>query len=148
MRRIVIGLCGAAIFCFAATVAQAQTCPVDPVTGNAVAQMISPTNGSTLPAGAVTFEWCNASADYFLVVESVPGAHDIFNAFAGGAGPGAGVVSVTLGPACTNISNPGGVQSPAGCHTGVNDVQSRNNRWGVEVTSVREDRFIALGDNQ
>jgi hypothetical protein len=62
--------------------------------------MISPTNGSTLPAGAVTFEWCNASADYFLVVESLPGAHDIFNAFAGGAGPGAGVVSVTLGPAC------------------------------------------------
>ena len=79
--------------------AQAQTtCPVDPVTGNAVAQMLSPTNGSTLPAGAVTFEWCNANADYFLTIESVPGAHDIFFAFAGG--PGAGVESLTLGPAC------------------------------------------------
>lgn len=50
--------------------------------------------------------------------------------------------TITLGPACTSISNPGGVQSPAGCHTGVNDVQSRNNRWGVEVTSVRDDRFL------
>jgi Bacterial Ig-like domain (group 3) len=82
-------------------IAQAQTtCPV--------AQMISPTNGSTLPAGAVTFEWCNASADYFLTIESVPGAHDIFFAFAGGVGPGAGVISVTLGPACA----PG---TPTGC---------------------------------
>lgn len=98
MKRIALGLGMAAVFALGATVAQAQTCPVDPVTGNAVAQMISPTNGSTLPAGAVTFEWCNASADYFLTVESVPGAHDIFFAFAGG--PGAGVVSVTLGPAC------------------------------------------------
>jgi hypothetical protein len=92
MKRIALGLGMAAVFVLAATVAQAQTCPV--------AQMISPTNGSTLPAGAVTFEWCNASADYFLTVESVPGAHDIFFAFAGGVGPGAGVVSVTLGPAC------------------------------------------------
>jgi putative Flp pilus-assembly TadE/G-like protein len=50
--------------------------------------------------------------------------------------------TIVIGPACTNISNPGGVQSPALCHTGVNDVQSRNNRWGVEVTSVRDDRFL------
>jgi List-Bact-rpt repeat protein len=80
-------------------VAQAN-CPADPVTGNVVARMISPANGSTLPAGAVTFTWCNASADYFLTIESIPGAHDIFFAFAGGAGGGAGVNTLTLGPAC------------------------------------------------
>jgi Bacterial Ig-like domain (group 3) len=86
-------LCLAALVVLGTTAVPAQTpCPV--------AQLISPVNGSTLPAGAVTFEWCNANADYFLTVESVPGAHDIFFAFAGGAGPGAGVVSVTLGPAC------------------------------------------------
>ena len=73
-----------------------------------MAQLTSPIPGSTLPAGAVTFEWCNANADYFLTVESVPGAHDIFFAFAGGAGPGAGVVSVTLGPECAPAS-------PTGC---------------------------------
>jgi hypothetical protein len=50
--------------------------------------------------------------------------------------------TVTLGPACTSITNPGGVQGPAGCHSGVSDVQSRNNRWGVELTSVRYDRFL------
>jgi hypothetical protein len=62
--------------------------------------MISPTNGSILPAGAVTFDWCNASADYFVTVESIPGAHDIFFAFTGGAGAGAGQTFITLGPAC------------------------------------------------
>ena len=60
----------------------------DPVTGHAVARMISPQDGATLPAGAVTFQWCNASADYFLAIETVPGAHDIFYAFAGGPGAG------------------------------------------------------------
>jgi hypothetical protein len=55
----------------AAIVAQAQTtCPV--------AQITSPTPGSTLPGSTVTFQWCNASADYFLTVESILGAHDIF----------------------------------------------------------------------
>jgi List-Bact-rpt repeat protein len=83
-------------------------CPLDPVTGNAVARMISPANGATLPAGAVTFTWCNASADYFLTIESVPGAHDIFFAFAGGAGGGAGVTTLTLGPACA-------AAPPTGC---------------------------------
>lgn len=83
-------------------------CPVDPVTGNAVARMISPANGATLPAGAVTFTWCNASADYFLTVESVLGAHDIFFAFAGGAGTGAGVNTLTLGPGCA-------AAPPTGC---------------------------------
>lgn len=84
----------------------AQTCPADPTTGNAVARMISPANGATLPAGAVTFRWCNANADYFLTIESIPGAHDIFFAFAGG--PGAGVNTLTLGPACA-------AAAPTGC---------------------------------
>jgi Divergent InlB B-repeat domain len=83
-------------------------CVPDPTTGNVVARMISPADGSTLPAGAVTFTWCNASADYFLTIESVVGAHDIFFAFAGGAGGGAGVNTLTLGPACA--SSP-----PTGC---------------------------------
>jgi Bacterial Ig-like domain (group 3) len=102
MKRTVFALCITAIFCLLTTgIIQAQTtCPA--------AQMITPTNGSTLPAGAVTFQWCNASADYFLTIESVPGAHDIFFAFAGGVGPGAGVVSVTLGPACAPVA-------PIGC---------------------------------
>lgn len=68
-------------------VAKAQTC-----TGS-LAEMVSPPNGSVLPAGADTFTWCNANADYFLTVESVPGAHDIFNAIVT-------VTSITLGPAC------------------------------------------------
>jgi hypothetical protein len=50
--------------------------------------------------------------------------------------------NIVIGPACTSISNPGGVQSPAGCHTGVNDLQSRNKQWGVVLTSVRDDRFL------
>jgi hypothetical protein len=76
--------------------------------GNVVARMISPVDGATLPSGAVTFTWCNASADYFLVVESVHGAHDIFFAFAGGAGGGAGVNTLTLGPGCA-------AAAPTGC---------------------------------
>jgi len=130
MKRIGLGLCLAALFAVGTTGAQAQNCPVDPVTGNAVARLVSPTDGTTLIpenpsvtplpavdpvsglAGAVTFAWCNANADYFLTVESVPGAHDIFNAFAGGVGPGAGVVSVTLGPAC-NI--PSATNPTTGC---------------------------------
>lgn len=83
-------------------------CAADAVTGNRVARMISPANGATLPAGAVTFQWCNASADYFLTIESVAGAHDIFFAFAGGAGGGAGVNTLTLGPGCA-------AAPPTGC---------------------------------
>ena len=118
MKRFHLVLYAMALFAFGATGAQAQNCPVDPVTGNAVARLLSPTNGSLIPedgqagsptalpavdpvsgvAGAATFQWCNAGADYFLTVESVPGAHDIYNVFAGG--PGAGVESITLGPAC------------------------------------------------
>src|SRR5689334_18161349 len=63
-----------AIFALAGVAAQAQTICPDPV-----AQVISPTPGSTLPAGAVTFTWCHANkGDYFLDIESVPGAHEIF----------------------------------------------------------------------
>jgi hypothetical protein len=92
----------------------APTPPVEPAVcvpesnGNVVARMISPVDGATLPTGAVTFTWCNASADYFLVVESVRGAHDIFFAFAGGAGGGAGVNTLTLGPQCA-------ASAPTGC---------------------------------
>ena len=41
-------------------------------------------------------------------------------------------------PACTSLSP----LTPAGCHTGVNDTQGRDNKWGIEVTSVRYDRFL------
>jgi hypothetical protein len=98
MKRTVQVLFIAIVFCFLIPViVQAQiSCP-------GAAQMISPTNGSTLPAGAVTFQWCNASADYFLTIESIVGAHDIFFAFVGGPG-GAGVTTITLGPACAPAS--------------------------------------------
>jgi putative Flp pilus-assembly TadE/G-like protein len=46
--------------------------------------------------------------------------------------------TVTLGPTCTNLSP----VTPAVCHSGVSDTLSRNNRWGVEITSVRYDRFL------
>ena len=46
--------------------------------------------------------------------------------------------TITLGPTCTDLSP----LTPAVCHSGVSDTQSRNNRWGVEVTSVRFDRFL------
>jgi large repetitive protein len=88
MKWIAIRLCVAVVFALAAMAAQAQTC-----TGP-LAQMISPPNGSILPAGAVTFDWCSANADYFLTVEDVPGSHDIFFAKV------VGQTFVTLGPAC------------------------------------------------
>jgi uncharacterized repeat protein (TIGR01451 family) len=94
-------------------------------TGCQASQMISPTDGSLLPNGAViptvgstapdgsvTFTWCNANADNFLTVESIPGAHDIFFAFTGGVGGGAGVNSITLGPAC-NV--PSATSPTTGC---------------------------------
>jgi hypothetical protein len=46
--------------------------------------------------------------------------------------------TILLGPPCTDLQP----QTPADCHSGVSDTLSRNNRWGVEVTSVRYDRFI------
>ena len=46
--------------------------------------------------------------------------------------------TITLGPTCTSL-NPA---TPAGCHSGVTDTKGRNNRWGVELTSVRYDQFI------
>jgi len=61
---------------------QAQTpCPGSESCTGVVAQMVCPTPGTTLPGNDVTFTWCNANADYFLQMESIPGAHDIFFAF-------------------------------------------------------------------
>jgi hypothetical protein len=42
--------------------------------------MVCPAPGTVLPGNDVTFTWCNANADYFLQIESIPGAHDIFYA--------------------------------------------------------------------
>jgi hypothetical protein len=50
---------------------------------------------------------------------------------------GAGQTILT-GPTCTNLSP----VTPAVCHSGVSDTLGRNQRWGVEVTSVRYDRFL------
>jgi hypothetical protein len=49
--------------------------------------------------------------------------------------------TVTAGPTCADLSP----QAPAVCHSGVSDTISRNNKWGVEVTSVRYDAFIDPG---
>ena len=46
--------------------------------------------------------------------------------------------TVTAGPTCTDLSP----VTPAVCHSGVTDTISRNNRWGVELTSVRNDQFL------
>jgi len=60
---------------------QAQTpCPGSDTCPGSVAQMVCPAAGTTLAGNDVTFTWCNANADYFLEIESVPGAHDIFYA--------------------------------------------------------------------
>lgn len=62
--------------------AQAQTpCPGSESCTGLVAQMVCPEPGTTLFGNDVTFTWCNAGADYFLDIESIPGAHDIFFAF-------------------------------------------------------------------
>jgi len=96
----------AAIFLLTVVTAQAQTCTTPE------AQLISPTDGSTLQpdpgTGSINFTWCNASADYFVIIESIPGAHDIFFAFTGGAGGGAGQNFLDLGPACAPVP-------PTGC---------------------------------
>jgi len=64
---------------------QAQTlCPGSESCTGLVAQIVCPTPGTTLPGNDVTFAWCNANADYFLQIESIPGAHDIFFAFVPG----------------------------------------------------------------
>jgi hypothetical protein len=46
--------------------------------------------------------------------------------------------TILLGPTCTKLSP----LTPNPCHSGVTDTLQRNNRWGVEVTSVRYDRFL------
>ena len=61
--------------------AQAQTpCTGSDTCPGSVAQMVCPPPGTTLAGNDVTFTWCNANADYFLEIESVQGAHDIFYA--------------------------------------------------------------------
>ena len=79
MMRDVVPVC---LFLFSlAWSAQAQTpCPGSDACTNSVAQMVCPTPGTRLPGNDVTFTWCNANADYFLQIESIPGAHDIFYA--------------------------------------------------------------------
>jgi hypothetical protein len=58
---------------------RAQTpCPGSDTCPGPEAQMICPTPGTTLPGNDVTFTWCNANADYFLDIESIRGAHNIF----------------------------------------------------------------------
>src|SRR5439155_18465227 len=60
---------------------QAQTpCPGSGTCPGSVAQMVCPAPGTILGGNDVTFTWCNANADYFLEIESVQGAHDIFYA--------------------------------------------------------------------
>jgi Putative Flp pilus-assembly TadE/G-like len=46
--------------------------------------------------------------------------------------------TVLTGPACTDLLP----VTPNPCHSGVTDTKSRNNRWGVELTSIRYDRFL------
>ena len=46
--------------------------------------------------------------------------------------------TVTAGPTCTDLSP----IAPANCHSGVTDTLGRNNKWGVELTSMRYDRFL------
>jgi Big-like domain-containing protein/FIMAH domain-containing protein len=108
----VAALCVAAMFALTPTAAQAQTC------AGPAAEIISPTPGSTLQAdgaGFVTFTWCNASADYFVIIETVPGAHDIFFAFTGGAGGGAGQNFLSL-PIVSSLPNPSCASTPPiGC---------------------------------
>ena len=61
--------------------ARAQTpCPGSDTCPGSVAQMVCPAPGTILGGNDVTFTWCNANADYFLEIESVQGAHDIFYA--------------------------------------------------------------------
>jgi hypothetical protein len=107
-----------------------MNCVADPTTGNAVARMISPIDGATLPAGAVTFRWCNANADYFLTVETLLGSHDIFFAFAGGPGTGAGVNTLTLGPACASAP-------PIGC------IPPRGETIHVTLFTLKQGRILA-----
>ncbi len=78
-----------AIMLVSALAAHAQA----PACTGPLATIFSPAPGSTLPAGDVTFQWCNANADYFLTIESTLGAHDIFNAIVR-------VNTLTLGTGC------------------------------------------------
>ena len=90
MKRSFVIACVAVMFVLAAAVGQAQTCTT---TG---ATLSSPADNSTLVpdgTGAINFAWCNATADYFVIIETQPGAHDIvFGLFH--------VTTLALGPQC------------------------------------------------
>jgi len=49
--------------------------------------------------------------------------------------------TILLGPTCTKLSP----LTPNPCHSGITDSLGRNNRWGVELTSVRFDQFLDPG---
>ena len=46
--------------------------------------------------------------------------------------------AVIPGPMCTKLYP----KTPSPCHSGATDTLSRNNRWGVVLTSVRYDKFL------
>lgn len=72
-----LGLC---CFSFSRLVLAQTPCPGSDACPGAVAQMICPAPGTTLAGNDVTFTWCNANADYFLQIETIAGAHNIFYA--------------------------------------------------------------------
>ncbi len=106
MQKITIKLFVVAVFALAVIAAQAQTCSTPEAT------LTSPANNSTLvpdAAGNITWNWCNASADYFVTIETIPGAHDIFFNFT------AGQHTLTL-PAVPSLPNPSCFAGPPfGC---------------------------------
>lgn len=65
-----------------------------------------------------------------LTIETIPGACDIFFAFAGGAGPGAGVNSLTLGPACA-------ASPPIGC------IPAKGETIYVTLVTLKQGRVLA-----
>jgi hypothetical protein len=78
LRAFSAGLCW--LFSLAGSAPAQTSCPGSDTCPGSVAQMVCPAPGATLPGNDVTFTWCNANADYFLDIESIPGAHNIFYA--------------------------------------------------------------------
>ena len=64
--------------------APAQTPCIVPDCPGQVAQLMCPPPGSTLISNEADFVWCNSGGDYFLDMETVPGAHDVFFAIVSG----------------------------------------------------------------
>src|SRR5690348_10117877 len=72
ISRVAFAAASLLLFSLASSARAQTSCP------GSVAQMVSPDPGTTLPGNDVTFTWCNANADYFLQIESIPGARNIF----------------------------------------------------------------------